>query len=93
MTDQPRTTRLDGLPVGREWRPLFAWYGDVSLGSHAWRVMQLGRVQVELWFHQPITIAPYKTRKALAEHCHEVVAAGLAAANRGATGIPAPPAG
>jgi 1-acyl-sn-glycerol-3-phosphate acyltransferase len=27
-------TRLDGLPICREWRPLFSWYGDMTLGSH-----------------------------------------------------------
>src|SRR5260370_15808793 len=27
-------TRLDGIPLGRYWRPLFAWFGDLDLVPH-----------------------------------------------------------
>src|SRR4051812_14172517 len=29
-------TRLDGLPIGRQWRPFFAWYGAMDMASHLW---------------------------------------------------------
>ena len=77
-------TELDGLPVGREWRPLFAWYGDMGIGSHVWRISTFRKVRVEVRFHQPVTIGQYGSRKALAEHCYDVVRSGLAAANTGA---------
>ncbi|WP_424814638.1 lysophospholipid acyltransferase family protein [Roseococcus sp. YIM B11640] len=32
--------RLGGLPMGRRDRPLFAWYGDMETGSHAWRLLR-----------------------------------------------------
>ena len=35
--------RLGGLPMGRASRPVFAWYGDMELGSHFWRLAQLPR--------------------------------------------------
>ena len=76
-------TALAGLPVGREWRPLFSWYGDMELGSHAWRVLTFSRVRAEVWFHEPVTIGQYGSRKALAQHCFEVVRDGAAEANSG----------
>jgi 1-acyl-sn-glycerol-3-phosphate acyltransferase len=38
---------------------------------------------VEVEFHPPVKIAMFGTRKALAEHCHAVIRAGLVAANLG----------
>lgn len=49
--------RLDGMPVGREWRPYYAWYGDMEMPGHLWRVMGLGTVTVEVLFHPPLDIA------------------------------------
>jgi lyso-ornithine lipid O-acyltransferase len=37
-------TRLDGLPIGRMLRPLFAWYGDMNLAPHLWRLLGLGTI-------------------------------------------------
>jgi len=76
-------TALAGLPVGREWRPLFSWYGDMALGSHAWRILTFSRVRVELRFHEPVTIDQFRSRKLLAQHCYEVVRDGAAEANAG----------
>ena len=76
-------TALAGLPVGREWRPLFAWYGDMEIAPHAWRILTFATVRAEVRFHQPVTIGQYGSRKALAEHCFEVVRHGVAEANSG----------
>ncbi|MFT5539959.1 MAG: 1-acyl-sn-glycerol-3-phosphate acyltransferase [Alphaproteobacteria bacterium] len=80
-------TRLDGLPIGRDWRPLYAWYGDMELPGHIWRLLGLGRVRADLIFHDPVAFDTFGTRKALADHCWRVVADGVARANSGA---PAP---
>ena len=29
---------LDGIPLGRFYRPFFAWYGDMELAPHLWRL-------------------------------------------------------
>ena len=76
-------TELDGLHVDREWRPLFAWYGDMGMVSHILRIATFGRIRAEVRFHEPITIGQFGSRKALAEHCHDVVRGGVAAANTG----------
>lgn len=83
-------TELAGLPVGREWRPLFSWYGDMELGSHAWRILTFSRVRAEVRFHEPVTIGQYGSRKALAQHCFEVVRDGAAEANSGRCGKSVP---
>jgi 1-acyl-sn-glycerol-3-phosphate acyltransferase len=69
-------TRLDGM--GRGFRPLFAWYGDMALATHLWRMLGMGVVGVEVIFHEPVTIDRFGGRKALAEHCWRVVSEGVA---------------
>src|SRR5262249_5701030 len=76
-------TRLDGFPVGYGMRPLIAWYGDMAMGGHLWRLAGLGKLTATITFHRPVTIAEFRSRKALAEHCHRTVAAGVAAALAG----------
>jgi len=86
LTVQPFSlsyTALGGLPLGREWRPLFAWYGDMSLMSHVWRVLTFAKVRAEVRFHDPVTLGQYGSRKALAEHCFDVVRQGVANFNAG----------
>ena len=81
-------TRLDGIPLGRALRPLYTWYGEMDLLGHMWSMLGLGRLTVELEFHAPVHLPEFDSRKALARHCYERVAAGVAAANSGR----APPA-
>lgn len=76
-------TRLNGFPIGRNLRPSFAWYGDMDLLGHLWRVLGLGRITVALEFHPPVTLAQFGSRKALSEHCRRVISEGLAAALAG----------
>ena len=86
LTVQPVSvayTRLDGMPIGRQWRPFFAWYGEMDLASHLWHLLGLGRLTVVVIFHPPLTIADAGSRKALAAACQAVIGRGLEAANSG----------
>ncbi len=74
---------LDGMPLGRFFRPYFAWYGDMEMASHLWEMVGLGRVGVTVEFHPPVSVQAFPTRKALAEYCWRVVAAGVASAISG----------
>jgi lyso-ornithine lipid O-acyltransferase len=76
-------TRLDGFPIGYAMRPLIAWYGDMAMGGHLWRLAGLGKLTATIMFHPPVTIAAFGSRKALAEHCQRKVARGVAAALSG----------
>jgi 1-acyl-sn-glycerol-3-phosphate acyltransferase len=94
LTVQPFSiayTRLHGVPIGREWQPIYAWYGDMDLRSHMWRVLGLGRARVDLMFHPPVTLPAFGSRKALADHCFAAVRDGVLRAHSGT--LPAPPEG
>jgi lyso-ornithine lipid O-acyltransferase len=71
--------RLNGMPMGRFYRPFYAWYGDMDMAPHLWTLLGLGTLTVTVEFHPVVTLAQFGSRKALAEHCRRVVAAGVAA--------------
>lgn len=76
-------TRLHGLPLGRRLRPLFAWYGDMSLVPHLWEAFGAGPLDVQIQFHPPVSIRSFASRKALARHCESVIAESMSAALAG----------
>jgi 1-acyl-sn-glycerol-3-phosphate acyltransferase len=76
-------TRFDGYPLGRTFRPLYAWYGDMEMMSHMFQALGIGTLTVEVQFHEPVTLAQFASRKALANHCYQAVAQGVAEANAG----------
>jgi 1-acyl-sn-glycerol-3-phosphate acyltransferase len=76
-------THLGGLPMGRGWRPYFAWYGDMELAPHLWTVLGLGHLTVEVDFHPVVTLEQFGSRKALADHCYDVIRRGVVEANIG----------
>jgi len=85
-------TRLDGMPIGRFYRPLFAWYGAAELAPHMWTMAGLGTVEVVIEFHPPTFLADCGSRKALAAYCHARVSGGVAAALFGRPQpVPEPP--
>jgi 1-acyl-sn-glycerol-3-phosphate acyltransferase len=100
--DQPVTvqpvsvtyTRLDGLPIGRMLRPFFAWYGDMDLAPHLWRLLGLGRIEAVVEFHPPVALTDFPSRKQLAEYCQRRIEAGMSRqrAGRGDAPVAVPPA-
>ncbi|HET8729480.1 MAG TPA: lysophospholipid acyltransferase family protein [Alphaproteobacteria bacterium] len=76
-------TRLDGIPLGRAFRSVYAWYGDMDLAPHLWQMVGMGDLTVAVEFHQPVSLETMPSRKALADHCWRAVASGVAAANSG----------
>jgi 1-acyl-sn-glycerol-3-phosphate acyltransferase len=83
-------TRLNGMPMGRRNRPLFAWYGDMELFPHLWQALVAGPIDVTVHFHAPVTVEQLGDRKALTRHCEAVVRAGVIHALSGKSGLPAP---
>lgn len=73
-------TRLDGIPIGRLYRPYFAWYGAVDLAPHIWSMVGLGTVEVVVEFHPPTFLSDCGSRKALAGYCYARIAGGVAGA-------------
>jgi lyso-ornithine lipid O-acyltransferase len=82
---------LHGLPMGRENRPFFAWYGDMDLVSHLWEALGRGPVDVVVEFHEPLTIDEAGGRKELATAAETAVRGGLVRALSGANAAAAVP--
>ena len=76
-------TSLHGLPLGRRMRPLFAWYGDMSLVPHLWEAFGAGPLDVQVQFHPTVSMRGFDSRKALARHCERVISDGVALALAG----------
>ena len=73
----------DAMPMGRNLRPFFAWYGAMELAEHLWVAMGVGRTTVEVEFHEPVTFARFGSRKALTQHCESVIGRALSEINAG----------
>jgi 1-acyl-sn-glycerol-3-phosphate acyltransferase len=76
VTVQPVSTAytgIHGIPMGRENRPLFAWYGDMELVPHLWEALKAGPLDVVVEFHPPVTATD---RKELARRAEAVVRQG-----------------
>jgi 1-acyl-sn-glycerol-3-phosphate acyltransferase len=76
-------TTLNGIPIGRNIRPHYAWYGDMDLGGHLWTFAGLGRTHIVITLHPPLDPKAFPSRRALALHMQEQVTAGVAAALTG----------
>lgn len=75
-------TGLHGLPMGRENRPYFAWYGDMEMVPHLWEALLAGPLDVVVQFHEPFSL-DMMDRKELARRAEDVVRQAQAQANAG----------
>jgi 1-acyl-sn-glycerol-3-phosphate acyltransferase len=75
-------TSLHGLPMGRENRPLFAWYGDMEMMPHLWEAILAGPIEVVVEFHPPLSLDEMD-RKTLAIRARQVIQAGVSDALQG----------
>jgi 1-acyl-sn-glycerol-3-phosphate acyltransferase len=75
-------TGLHGMPMGREYRPLFAWYGDMEMMPHLWEALLAGPLDVVVQFHEPFSL-DMMDRKALAARAEDIVRKGQALALAG----------
>ena len=75
-------TGLHGLPMGRENRPLFAWYGDMEMVPHLWEALLAGPIEVVIQFHPPLSLDEMD-RKTLALRARKMIQAGVSEALQG----------
>ncbi len=82
---------LDGMPMTRDLRPLYAWYGDMTLVPHLWNAFKMGRFTIDIVFHPPVSPKDFSDRKVLSAFCHQQVAKGVeqCLTGRGVTSIEA----
>ncbi|MER2519770.1 MAG: lysophospholipid acyltransferase family protein [Bdellovibrionales bacterium] len=70
-------TEMDGIPVTRAFRSLYAWYGDMTMFGHLWNVFKCGNFTVDVVFHPPISTKDLNDRKTLAALSQSAVTQGL----------------
>jgi len=80
--------RLAGLPAVRATRSVFAYYGDMSFGSHFWRLAQCRGVRATVLLHNPVDPRNYPDRKALTRAIWESVAEGAATLRQNRPAVP-----
>ena len=72
-----------GLPLGRQHRPLVAWYGGTDLLPHLKRVLSEGGIDVHVVFGPAARLAAGDDRKAVTQEAGELVRRLVAALNAG----------
>jgi 1-acyl-sn-glycerol-3-phosphate acyltransferase len=75
--------KMLGLPLGRQHRPLVAWYGGASLLPHLKRVLSEGGIDVSVVFGPARTLSATDNRKAATQEAGELVRRLVAAVNGG----------
>jgi 1-acyl-sn-glycerol-3-phosphate acyltransferase len=76
-------TKVFGLPMGRRGRPQIAWYGDMDMASHAWKLLGLGPLDAHIRIGPPVPVDDFPDRKALARYAEEKVRKDVAELLRG----------
>lgn len=82
-------TGLNGIPMGRQYRPVIAWYGDLDFMPHIKGLMDSGAVDAVVTFGEPITADGSTDRKAMARLLEETVRKTVAATLRGRASLAA----
>lgn len=70
--------RLGGLPTCRRDRPVFAWFGDMDIATHFWRLARRSGARATVLLHEPADPAAFPDRKALTAAAARVVSEGAA---------------
>lgn len=73
---------LESLPVRREDRAMFSWFGDMDLASHFNRVARCHHLRVTVQLHPPIDPRTAGGRKRITQRVWAEVAAGAAELRR-----------
>jgi lyso-ornithine lipid O-acyltransferase len=65
--------KIYGLPLCRRGRHVIAWYGDMDMASHAWRLLGLGPIDAHIRIGPPVPLDAFPDRKALARYAEHKV--------------------
>jgi len=66
-------TQLNGIPMGRQHRPLVAWYGDLDFMPHIKGFMARGAYDAVISYGEPIAADASTNRKVLAKQVEDAV--------------------
>ncbi len=71
-------TRLCGLPLSRNDRLQYSWFGDLSLLPHVYAIISKGPLLIEIIAHAPLTAHKDLGRKTASAYCHDCISKGIA---------------
>jgi lyso-ornithine lipid O-acyltransferase len=80
-------TGLQGLPMGRQHRPVVAWYGDLDFVPHLKEYIRRGAVDAVVTFGEPIVYGARADRKELTRTLENTVRRMTAQALRGSAAL------
>jgi lyso-ornithine lipid O-acyltransferase len=76
-------TRLHGIPMGRQHRPLVAWYGDLDFMPHIRALIARGAIDAVVSYNEPVAADATADRKAMTKSLEATVRALNVATLRG----------
>ncbi len=76
-----RTSRLNGLPARGIFKKFYSWRGDVALVPHLWEMCKLGRFDIEIMFHKPVSTRTAPSRNEMANALWDTMSMGEASLN------------
>ena len=59
---------LNGIPINRWLRPIIAWYGDMDLKPHLFKLIGLVSIKTKLIYLEPVNTQNFENRKDLSNH-------------------------
>ncbi len=65
-----------GMPIGREFRQLYTWYGDDELVPHLWEMLKSGPLDVVVQYHEPFYMSA-GGRKLAAQKAEDICRSGV----------------
>ena len=81
---------VQGLPMGRQHRPLVAWYGDIDLMPHLTEILRRGAIDVTVTWGAPVVFDARSDRKAVTRTLETTVRQLTTDVLRGRPGASAP---
>ncbi len=66
-------TKLHGMAMGRFWRPVAAWPGDISIAEHLPALVKQGAIDVEISFGDPLQFDETSNRKLITSETERLV--------------------
>jgi 1-acyl-sn-glycerol-3-phosphate acyltransferase len=81
-------TGQHGIPMGRQRRPLVAWYGDLDFMPHIKAFIERGAVDAVVSFGEPVAVSSATDRKAVTRQLETAVRRLLATTLRGRPLVP-----
>jgi lyso-ornithine lipid O-acyltransferase len=73
-------TGLHGMPMGRQYRPLVAWYGDLDFMPHIRKFIARGAVDAVVSYGAPVAVAEAADRKTMTKTLEGAVRGMMSAA-------------